>query len=392
MNPLETWEKTVGNHMPHLSRCQAALLAGWSFGIVLAGTCGLNSVAWILALLLDEDENNLRQRLREWCWDKKDKAGKKRCDFDPKYSFVSLLSWVLSLWRSTNKWLVLGMDATTLGKRFVVLAISVLYRGHAIPVGWVVLPAYKSEAWKEHWIELLGLLEAGVPKDWNVLVLADRGLYAAWLWETIRKVGWHPFLRINQTGKYRLPDSSQYFPLSQAVPGEGKAWGGAVVCFKTNPVKATLLACWDKKYKDPWLILTDIPAEQVEIAWYGIRAWIECGFKDLKSAGWQWQNTRMTDPQRASRLWLAMAVATLWTLSVGGAADAADPEPQLTAPPEESALLQLPHRGRRARKLSCFRQGIYIILVMLILQRSLPLGLFIPDISFLAPRPDLTTQ
>jgi hypothetical protein len=369
MNPLETWEKTVGNHMPHLSRSQAALLAMWSFGIVLVGTSGINSVTWILALLLDEDEDNLRQRLREWCWDKNDKAGKKRCDFDPKYSFVSLLSWILSWWQATSKWLVLGMDATTLGERFVVLVISVLYRGHAIPVGWVVLPACKKEAWKEHWIELFGLLEAG-----------------------IQKTGWHPFLRINQGGKYRQPNSSQYLPLSQAVPAEGKAWGGEVVCFKNNPVKATLLACWDKKYKDPWLILTDIPAAKVDIAWYGIRAWIECGFKDLKSAGWQWQNTRMTDPRRASRLWLAMAVATLWTLSVGGAADAADPEPKLVAPLEESTLLQLPHRGRRARSLSCFRKGIYIILAMLILHRSLPVGLFIPDITFFGPRASQTAQ
>lgn len=378
--------------MPHLSASQAALLAMWSYGIVCTGSCGLDSVMMFMAELLDVDEDNLRQRFREWCWDKKDKAGKKRCDFDPKYSFVSLLTWILSWWRSTSKWLVLGMDATTLGERFVVLVISVLYRGHAIPVGWVVLPACKKEAWKEHWIKLFGLLEAGIPKDWNVLVLADRGLYAIWLWKTILKTGWHPFLRINQGGKYRQLDSSQYFSLSHAVPDEGKAWGGEVVCFKTNPVKATLLACWDTKYKDPWLILTDIPVAKVNIAWYGIRAWIECGFKDLKSAGWQWQRTRMTDPRRASRLWLAMAVATLWTLSVGGEADAADPEPKLAAPLEESTLLQLPHRGRRARKLSCFREGIYIILAMLILHRPLPLGHFIPDITFSGPRTSQITQ
>jgi hypothetical protein len=33
----------------------------------------------------------------------------------------------------------------------------------------------------------------------------------------------------------------------------------------------------------------------------------------------------MTDPERAARLWLAVAVATLWLLSVGGEADAAIP-------------------------------------------------------------------
>lgn len=28
-------------------------------------------------------------------------------------------------------------------------------------------------------------------------MLADRGLYAHWLFEAIRRNGWHPFLRIN---------------------------------------------------------------------------------------------------------------------------------------------------------------------------------------------------
>lgn len=36
-------------------------------------------------------------------------------------------------------------------------------------------------------------------------------------------------------------------------------------------------------------------------------------------AGWQWQHTRMTDPQPAERLWLAVAVATLWRVREGAA-------------------------------------------------------------------------
>ncbi len=36
---------------------------------------------------------------------------------------------------------------------------------------------------------------------------------------------------------------------------------------------------------------------------------------------WQWQRTRMTHPARAARLWLAVAVATLWLVRVGGVAE-----------------------------------------------------------------------
>jgi hypothetical protein len=52
-----------------------------------------------------------------------------------------------------------------------------------------------------------------------------------------------------------------------------------------------------------------------------VRAWIEQGCKITKRAGWPWQRTRMTQPDRAARLWLAVAVATLGLLSVGGEAD-----------------------------------------------------------------------
>jgi hypothetical protein len=33
-----------------------------------------------------------------------------------------------------------------------------------------------------------------------VIVLADRGLYAKWLFEAIVELNWHPFLRVNTQG------------------------------------------------------------------------------------------------------------------------------------------------------------------------------------------------
>src|SRR5262249_19563034 len=87
----------------------------------------------------------------------------------------------------------------------------------------------------------------------------------------------------------------------------------------------TLLAQWEVGYRDPWLIVTDLPPSQAQAAWYGIRSWIEAGFKDLKRGGWHWQQTAMTDPARAERLWLVLAVATLWVVSVGGQPGAALP-------------------------------------------------------------------
>ena len=94
---LSQWEKTVSTHMSHMSRTQAYVLALWSYGIVLAKSCGITSVAALLAGLLDTSPGTMRQRLREWCYDKCDKKGEHRQAVDVTLSFAPLLSWIRSL-------------------------------------------------------------------------------------------------------------------------------------------------------------------------------------------------------------------------------------------------------------------------------------------------------
>lgn len=93
---LNTWEKTVIQHMPHLSAPQAMVLALWSFGIVMAHTCGLTSVVVCMALILGQTESTLRQRLREWYWGCHEKQGEKRVERDVTRSFAPFIRWVLS--------------------------------------------------------------------------------------------------------------------------------------------------------------------------------------------------------------------------------------------------------------------------------------------------------
>ncbi len=105
--------------------------------------------------MLGQREGSVRQRLREWYKDASDKKGKKREDVDETTCFVPLIGWVLSWWSSDEKRLAVAMDASSLGERFVVLAISIVYRGCAIPVAWVVVAAASKGSWRTHWEALL---------------------------------------------------------------------------------------------------------------------------------------------------------------------------------------------------------------------------------------------
>jgi hypothetical protein len=67
--PLSQWKETVSMAFPSLSRPQATVLALWSYGMVIAKSCGITSVCAALALQTGDSEGTLTQRLREWCYD-----------------------------------------------------------------------------------------------------------------------------------------------------------------------------------------------------------------------------------------------------------------------------------------------------------------------------------
>jgi hypothetical protein len=328
---------------------------------------------------LERKPNTVRQQLREWCYEAKVKRGKPRQELPVESCFAPLLGWVLSWWEGQQ--LALAVDATTLGQRFVVLVVSVVYRGCAIPVAWTVLPAIEKHAWRREWLRMLRQVRAVVPRRFFVIVLADRGLYARWLFQRIVRLGWHPLLRINTGGTFRPAPSVHYQSFREFVPQPGTQWVGTGTAFQgpRRRLNCTLLARWEEGYHDPWLLLTDLAPSAGEACWYGLRAWIEQGFKIVKRGGWQWHRTRMTDPQRAARLWLAVAVATLWLLSVGGLAEATVPASTLLPLATSACPPSRPRRATQLRVVSVFRQGWITILVALLNQRPLPLGCFVPE-------------
>jgi hypothetical protein len=81
----------------------------------------------------------------------------------------------------------------------------------------------------------------------------------------------------------------------------------------------------------------------------------------------------MTDPERVSRHWLAISVATLWLVCVGGEADEAILQIHIAEP------TCTPRKASRMRMTSVFQRGWVNILVSLIHHLPLPLGRFIPE-------------
>ncbi len=251
MQSLAHWEAQVAEHMSHLPHCFIRLLAWYSFGVVVVQSCGLTSVSVLLAQVVGCSENTMRQRLREWSYAATDKRGSHRRELDLAPCFPALIRWVLAAWASEERRLVLALDATTLRQTVTVLTISIVYRGCAIPVAWHCVGAVTPGAWQPHWKQLLTTIRPSIPRSWTVLVMADRGLYARWLFQHIQGCGWHPFLRITAQGFVRQDAHAAWTPLTSVIPRPGDTWCGAVTCFKGMPLACTLVGMWTAEHADP---------------------------------------------------------------------------------------------------------------------------------------------
>lgn len=193
-----------------------------------------------------------------------------------------------------------------------------------------------------------------IPANWLVIVLAERGPYARQFYPEIVRLGWHPFLRINACGKYRPAGASEFRRLATLLRQVGSAWSGRVTCFKLNPRVCTLLTRWEEGHTEAWLIVTDLAAKQADAFCYAMRPWLECSLKDTRPSGWQWQQTHISGSQRAARHWMAIAVATLWVVSVSGEADATLPASSFDELPPSPVACRPTRRGFKPRLLSCF--------------------------------------
>ena len=356
----------IETHLPSLRQAQREGLALWVTGAVLAGSACQSAVLTALAPL-GCARHALRQRLREWLYDGADRAAPCATTLEVGTCFAPLLRWVLSWWQGEA--LPLAIDTTTLGPRLVVLCVSVLYRGCAIPVAWCVLPGRGQGQWIPALQRLLTHLAPAVPASLRVLVLTDRGLWSPRLWRSIKDLGWHPLMRLRPDATF-APRGWPRRPARELVPGAGYAWVGAGTAFKHRDVRrqGTLVIVWEADQREPWLVLTDLAPEAVGVSWYGLRVWVELGFRALKSLGWHWERTRRLDPERVGRHWLVLAVATLCNLAYGtrvedadwhGVAPAALRAPRPLPPDRPSRLVSLFARGLAYLRYHLYRGSLW---------------------------------
>lgn len=342
----------IQRHLPHLRPAQMIGLALWVGATVMARSGCQNAVLGAL-LSLGLGWHTTRQYLREWLHDGSDRAAPCRVQLDAGACFAPLLRWVLAWWQGSE--LTLAVDPTAKGGALVALVVSVVYRGLAIPVAWRLRTGGQPGPWMPDLCALLDRLGPAVPSDMTVRVLCDRGLQSPDLWAAIRRQGWHPYMRYDRHMTFQATTGPRW-PAWRFVAREGQYTVTAGKAFRDRKRSCTLIVLWVPGQEAPWVVLTDEAPDDVALGAYGMRVWIEQGFRTLKRMGWQWHRTRRLDPARVDRHWLVLAVATLWVLAHGTRVEEAClrglAPGRVRTPPLQPATVSRP------RPLSVFQLGL----------------------------------
>ena len=223
---------------------------------------------------------------------------------------------------ASRRRLVLILDETPGGTkgRLRCMKLSVAYRRRTMPIAF---ECYREGACPLPMPRLLWRLlrraARSLPDGVEVTLLADRGLCWPSVLDSCAALGWHYVLRLQGGTRVRVA--------GRVVKGawELAAWRGAppwcldgVEVFKdAGWRKANVVATWECKCREPWLLVSDLPATFMRCRNYCKRAWCEQGHRDEKSHGFNWQLCRVRDASHAARLVLVMALATLLCLSTG---------------------------------------------------------------------------
>lgn len=306
---LYQWYKTVATNLPSLNTWQADNVSLFSIGVMKAESCQQQQVARQVAT--GEQIESCARRWRRFLDN----------DSFPLQAFFSEWSaWIVGQMPEGKLYLL--VDETKLQDRMAAMVLGVAWEGRCIPLAWRCYVANSSAAYPDEGQvgminKLLLTVKLGIGQDREVVVLADRGIGTSPdLCRAVASLGWFYLFRVTSMTKVVTDESD--FTISKMVQ-EGQQWQADGAVFKQRGrLPAVAHAIWSAGYDQPWALVTNDPS--LTGFEYANRNWQEQSFRDLKSAGWQWEASRISHADHMERLLVLLALAYAWCVALGSIA------------------------------------------------------------------------
>ena len=269
--------------------------------------------------------------------------------------YDSVAKFIFRLFQFTNKKVYLTMDRTNWkwGKKDLnILFLGIVYRGIAIPIYWLVLNKRGNSSTRER-CALINRFVRTFGKDSIAGLLADREFIGGkWFnWLSGERIPFYIRIRNNtNTQNKNGKDIDVSWLFYHLKPNEKLSLGKA-----KNIFGCTVFVTGAKAANGELMIVaSNIKTEDV-IEVYLLRWQIESLFQSLKSRGFNFEDTHITDRNKIKKLVVLLAIAFCWAHKTG--------EWRC----ENEKRIKLKKHGRKEK--SFFRYGLDLIhnaLVMLV--------------------------
>lgn len=233
---------------------------------------------------------------------------------------IFFLPFAKALIRSlAHRTLVFIMDGSCVGRGCLTLMLSVVYRGRALPIAWLVVRGRKGHFPEDAHLALLHQLLPLVPPSASVVFLGDGEFDSILLQQTLTAAGWQYVCR---TARHLpLCCGEEWLTCAELAVARGDVVGVSDVGLTRQgygPV--TVIAWWEARFLEPLYLVSNLELVEEACWWYRQRFKIETFFSDQKSRGFQLHKSHLADPQRLMRLLIAACLAYLWLVYLGSVA------------------------------------------------------------------------
>jgi hypothetical protein len=300
--------KLVGQSMRMNDLRNVVTFAWMVVGLLMSKTIHLGQ--WGLQRDCDALAASKERQISRWLHNPKLKPAEIYRDFVT----AALLPW-------TEQQAMLALDSSMLWGRYVIIRVSLVYRGRALPLAWKILEHGSASVSFDEYKSILEEASLLLPLHCEVVLLADRGFADVDLMQLAVRLNWH----FNIRAKGNLLVHRAFKPsckMSQLAPPKGEIrliHTVQITQRRFGPVHLVLAHVKTQKGYEQWMLVSDRPTALDTLDEYALRFDIEENFLDDKSAGFQLESSQLRDADALSRLCLVLAVATLYLVSTGTA-------------------------------------------------------------------------
>ncbi len=306
-SPLcEVWHEQVKEFFTQLHGHQSKTLALFVLGAIKAESIVLPRVAEALLAESEAKAPSIERRLERFLSNEK---------IETAETWDELLSQIMPYFRKAPLRLVI--DLTPYEEHAQVIYIGLLQQSRVLPLVWKVMPG--QDKWEQGlWACVGELFKRLAPHiaETECTIMGDSAFGCFAMVSLCVNYGWHYLFRIcaehtceQWSAQGRLLPTCR---VSALVSEPGKRFYGPIRLWQEQPIETNLSAYWDKTEEEALLVISDLPACRKRISEYKRRWRVESTFQDLKSRGWDWEESHVRRLDRVDRMLLVLFLMVWW--------------------------------------------------------------------------------